>query len=72
VGQVRVHLPRLLASYTGALREVEAEGETIEIVLSGPKLPDDTESLQADLEKRLGYRPDATLRMVTSEIKELD
>ena len=54
------------------LVRVEAEGETLEIVLSGPKLPGDTESLQADLEQRLGYRPEATLRMVTSEIKELD
>lgn len=33
MGRVRVHLPPLLASYTGALREVDAEGETLAEVL---------------------------------------
>jgi molybdopterin synthase sulfur carrier subunit len=33
VGRVKVHLPKLLASYTGDAREVEAEGETLAEVL---------------------------------------
>lgn len=54
------------------LVQIEAEGQTMEIVLSGPKLPSDTSSLQAELEEQLGFRPETKLRIVTSEIEELD
>ena len=54
------------------LVSVEAEGQTLEVVLTGPALPKDTSILEDDLEERLGYRPQTTLRNVTSEVVELN
>jgi molybdopterin synthase sulfur carrier subunit len=33
LGGLKIHLPKLLASYTGGSREVEAEGQTLAAVL---------------------------------------
>ena len=51
---------------------VETEGQEIEIVLTGPELPDNTAKLKADLTERLGFEPSVTIRLLPAEITKLD
>ncbi|MCP4435468.1 MAG: TIGR00341 family protein [Actinomycetia bacterium] len=51
---------------------VESEGNEIEVVLTGPRLPENTDDLMDDLTEELGYRPTIELRLVPSQITELD
>ncbi len=51
---------------------VESEGEDLEVRLSGPKLPSDTDDLVDLLEDRLDFRPQVTMRLTPSETTKLD
>ena len=51
---------------------VESEGDTLEISLSGPELPDNTDALLDRLTDRLEFKPKVTMRLSPSETTTLD
>ncbi len=54
------------------LVDVETEGEEIEIVITGPAIPEDTGKLSRDIEERLGFGSNLRIRLVASSVTELD
>ena len=54
------------------LVSVDADGRELDIVLTGPGVPEGTDTLVDDLEERLGYRPEVSLRLLASTVQELD
>ncbi|MCB1012342.1 MAG: DUF389 domain-containing protein, partial [Microthrixaceae bacterium] len=51
---------------------VESEGDTLEISLSGPELPENTDDLLDRLTDRLEFKPKVTMRLSPSETTTLD
>lgn len=51
---------------------VDSEGEQLSVTLSGEAVPTDTADLLDDLQAKLGFRPKVTVRLVPSQITELD